>query len=163
MIRHLDCGTSVPKRRRVGTARDVDYQALAELRHQLRRFLTFSETQARAAGIEPQQHQVLLAIKGLPDGLRPTISVLAERLVLKHHTVVGLADRLVAAEFAVRVPNPSDRREILLQITARGERVLRTLSLAHQAELSHSGPTLVMALRRALLRSARREQTRRAQ
>ena len=125
---------------------EVDYQGLAELRHQIRRFLTFSESQARAAGIEPQQHQLLLAVKGLPEGLRPTIGVLAARLMLRHHTVVGLVDRLVAAQLATRRPGDTDRREILVQVTARAEKLLRQLSIAHQAELQVVGPALVDAL-----------------
>jgi DNA-binding MarR family transcriptional regulator len=130
--------------------RALDYQGLAELRHQIRLFLTFSEREARAAGIEPQQHQLLLAIKGLPEPLRPTIGALAERLQLRHHTVVGLADRLVAARLAERRPNPADGREILLRITSRGERLLRQLSLAHRTELESAGPALAEALQAIL-------------
>lgn len=141
-----------PGRAAAGGAREVDYVALAELRHQIRSFLTFSEAEARGAGIEPQQHQLLLAIKGLPEKMRPTISVLAGRLLLKHHTVVGLADRLVAAQLALRERNPDDRREIWLEITPRGEQLLRKLSLAHQVELEASGPALVKALERTLRR-----------
>jgi DNA-binding MarR family transcriptional regulator len=138
-------------------ARDeVDYAALAELRHQIRRFLTFSEGQARAAGIEPQQHQLLLAIKGLPPAMRPTISVLAERMLLRHHTVVGLVDRLVAAKLAVRTHNTEDRREILVHIAQRGERQLRALSLAHESELTTTGPALVRAMERVLTRQRTR-------
>jgi DNA-binding MarR family transcriptional regulator len=72
-----------------------DYRALAEFRYQIRRFLSFSETAARAAGIEPQQHQLLLALKGLPPSHRPNIKSLAERLCVKHHTAVALVDQLV--------------------------------------------------------------------
>jgi len=140
--------TQPAARRRLPRA--LDYRGLAELRHQIRRFLTFSEREARAAGIEPQQHQLLLAIKGLPEPLRPTIGALAERLQLRHHTVVGLADRLVAAKLAVRLANPADRREILLRITPHGERLLRQLSLAHRAELESAGPALVQALQAIL-------------
>jgi len=131
-------------RRRPG--REPDYRALAELRHQIRRFLTFSEREARAVGIEPQQHQLLLALKGLPGDRRPTVGVLAERLQLRHHSVVGLVDRLVAAGLASRRSNAEDGREVLLAITARGERLLRRLSLAHQAELQAAGPALLEAL-----------------
>jgi len=134
---------------------EPDYRALAELRHRIRCFLTFSEQQARDAGVEPQQHQLLLAVKGLPAGSRPTIGVLAERLQLKHHTVVGLVDRLVASELAERRPSPDDGREIFVHLSARGERVLRKLSLAHRAELSNAGPALVAALD-SLLRAPRR-------
>jgi DNA-binding MarR family transcriptional regulator len=126
--------------------REPDYRALAELRHHIRRFLTFSERAARAAGIEPQQHQLLLAIKGLPSDQRPTVGVLAERLQVRHHTAVGLADRLAASGLAARRASASDGREILLHITARGERLLHRLSLAHRAELETAGPALAEAL-----------------
>jgi DNA-binding MarR family transcriptional regulator len=72
-----------------------DFKAMAELRYQIRRFLRFSESAARQAGIEPQQHQLLMAVRGLPDGLRPTVGVLAERMQLQHHSTVELIDRLV--------------------------------------------------------------------
>lgn len=124
----------------------VDYQALAELRYQLRVFVSFSEQAARERGIEPQQHQLLLAIKGLPTGLRPTVRVLAERLRLRHHSVVELIDRLERADLAARLPSPTDGREILVKVTAAGERLLRKLSVAHQAELQTSGPRLLQAL-----------------
>jgi DNA-binding MarR family transcriptional regulator len=124
----------------------IDYRALGELRHQIRRFLTFSEQEARAAGLEPQQHQVLLAVKGLPEGARPTVSTLAERLRLRHHTVVGLVDRLVAAKLAARRPSKVDGREILVELTPRGERMLRGLSMLHQAELRNAAPALLTAL-----------------
>ena len=135
---------------------EIDYQSLAELRHQIRKFLTFSEQEARAAGLEPQQHQLLLAVKGLPESERPTVSVLAERLRLRHHTVVGLIDRLVAAKLAVRKPSKADRREILVQLTARGEGILRALSLLHQEELQTAAPTLVTALE-AIVRGHRKK------
>jgi DNA-binding MarR family transcriptional regulator len=129
-----------------GVDPQLDYRALAELRYQIRRFLTFSERRARAVRIKPQQHQLLLALKGLPEGQRPTISVLAERLQLKHHTLVGLVDRLVRAGLTVRRASRADGREILVQITKKGERLLRSLSLAHRAELQSAGPALATAL-----------------
>jgi DNA-binding MarR family transcriptional regulator len=125
---------------------DIDYRALSEFRHQIRKFLTFSETEARHAGVEPQQHQVLLAVKGLPEGLRPTIRVIADRLQLRHHTIVGLVDRLVAAKLVSRKPSDTDGREIIVSVTANGERILRSLSLAHKAELETRGPALAAAL-----------------
>jgi DNA-binding MarR family transcriptional regulator len=124
----------------------VDYCALAELRYQLRVFVSFSERAARELGVEPKQHQLLLAIKGLPPELRPTLGVLAERLQLRHHSVVELVDRLERAELASRSQSTTDRREILVSVTARGERLLRRLSVAHQAELFTTGPRLVTAL-----------------
>jgi DNA-binding MarR family transcriptional regulator len=127
-------------------AATVDYLALAELRHQIRRFLKFSEAEARAAGIEPQQHQFILAVKGLPEGQRPTIRTIAERLQVQHHTVVGLLDRLVNARLARRKTSELDKREILVEITPRGEQLLQRLALLHAAELKTVGPALAAAL-----------------
>jgi DNA-binding MarR family transcriptional regulator len=134
---------------------NIDYRALAELRHQIRRFLVFSEREARAAGIEPQQHQLLLALKGLPPGLDHSIGVVAERLQLKHHTVVGLADRLCAAGFVVRSRSQADARSIFLHITPKGDRLLRALSVVHSTELKTAGPALLAALESLLTQHAR--------
>src|SRR6185436_7814485 len=89
----------------------ADYRALAELRYQIRRFVSFSEREARGAGIEPQQHQLLLAVKGLPPEGRPTIKALAERLCVQHHTAVALVDQVEAREWARRERHDADRRE----------------------------------------------------
>lgn len=131
-----------------------DYQALAEFRSQLRHFLQFSELQAREHGIEPQQHQALLALKGLPAGARPTIGELASRLALRHHTTVELVNRLESAGFVKRQPDPDDGRQILLHLTPQGTAKLRSLSLAHRDELRVKGPELARALR-AILRGSR--------
>jgi len=128
----------------------VDHQALAEFRYQIRCFLVFSEHEARAAGIEPHQHQLLLAIKGLPEGQRPTIGMLAERLQVRHHSAVELVNRLVARRLAVRRRGDLDAREVLIQVTAQGERLLTRLSLAHRSELRTVGPRLVRGLRAIL-------------
>lgn len=124
----------------------VDYQALAELRYRIRVYVSFSERAARAHGLEPQQHQALLALKGMARGVRPTLRALAERLQLKHHSAVELADRLEQAELVVRTANPSDRREVWLRLSPRGQRLLRSLSVAHQEELQVVGPDLLRAL-----------------
>jgi DNA-binding MarR family transcriptional regulator len=131
----------------------IDYQALAELRYQIRRFLHFSEQAARAAGIEPQQHQLLLAVKGLPEAQRPTIRTLADRMQLQHHSAVELIDRLEKGGLVSRSRSEVDRREVLIQLTAKGERLLRELSLHHQAELRDSGPALSQMLRRLIART----------
>lgn len=127
------------------------YRELAELRYRIRRFVAFSEAAARAAGLEPRQHQLLLAIRGLPADLRPTVGVLAGRMQLRHHSVVELADRLAARRLVARRPSERDAREILLRITSRGEQVLRALSRDHLAELQASGPALVRALGEVLV------------
>jgi len=123
-----------------------EYRALAELRYLVRRFLNFSEAAARAAKIEPQQHQLLLALKGMPSHRRPTIGTLAARLQLHHNSAVELAQRAIERGLVVRRSSEVDRREVLLFITPRGERLLRRLSLAHKTELRSAGPVLARAL-----------------
>jgi DNA-binding MarR family transcriptional regulator len=131
-----------------------DYRSLAELRYQIRKFLHFSEQAARKAGIESAQHQLLLALKGLPEDVRPTIGVLAERLQIRPHSAVELVNRLAKGGFVRRrrdgETESSDRREVLLEMTAKGERVLRELSRHHGQELQQAGPALIAALQALL-------------
>lgn len=127
-----------------------DYQSLAEFRYQIRRFLRFSEDAARKVGIEPRQHQLLLAIKGLPAQERASIGTLAERLQLHHHSTVELANRLAKGGYVRRGRDSDDRREVLLSLTAKGEKLLRGLALDHRAELRTAGPTLMAALLQVL-------------
>lgn len=127
-----------------------DYESLAEFRHYIRRFLRFSERAARNAGLEPRQHQLLLALKGLPSTVRPRIGELAERLQIQHHSAVELVNRLEAAGFVRRHRGSQDRREVLLKLTSRGERVLQELSIHHRTELRSQGPELLAALRQLL-------------
>ena len=127
-----------------------EYRALAEFRYQIRRFLGFSEEQVRTAGMEPQQHQLLLAIKGLPDGTSATIGELAARLLLKHHSTVELVNRLEASGFVHRARAQKDRREVLLALTPKGEKVLGELALHHHDEIRLAAPELVAALRRIM-------------
>lgn len=124
----------------------LDYRAMAELRYQVRRFLRFSENVARAAGLEPQQHQLLLAIKGLPADKRPTISVLAERMQLQHHSAVELIDRLALRGFVRRYRSRTDRRQVYVRLTESGEEMLRKLSLHHLHEYKSAGPAMVQIL-----------------
>jgi DNA-binding MarR family transcriptional regulator len=123
-----------------------EYAALAELRFLIRRFLAFSEAASREAGLEPQQHQLLLVLKGLRPPMRPTIRTVAERLLIQHNSAVELVGRSVERGLVKRFPAEHDRREVALQITLRGERILRRLTLAHRAELRTSAPRLVEAL-----------------
>jgi DNA-binding MarR family transcriptional regulator len=119
-----------------------DYQALAAFRHALRRFLGFSAGAARKAGLSPSQHQALLAIKGFPaDGVM-SVGELAEKLDLRHHSAVGLVDRLALRGFVRRMPDPADRRRVHVRLTARGETVLERLSTVHLEELQRLGPEL---------------------
>jgi DNA-binding MarR family transcriptional regulator len=124
----------------------TDYQSMAELRYHVRRFLRFSENAARQAGIEPRQHQLMLAVKGLPDGVKPTIGVLAERMQLQHHSTVGLVDRLVQRGLLVRLRVMDDKRRVLIKLTRDGEECLRKLSLHHLQELQSAGPRFVSVL-----------------
>ncbi|HYN16374.1 MAG TPA: MarR family winged helix-turn-helix transcriptional regulator [Terriglobales bacterium] len=128
-------------------ASSVDYQALAEFRYQIRRFLTFSQQAARADGIDPQQHQLLLAIRGLPEGIKPSIRALAERLQIRHHSAVELIDRSVAHGLVQRQRDGIDRRQVTIHLTPKGERLLSELSLHHRDELRHAGRELARVLR----------------
>lgn len=121
-------------------------QQLAELRYRIRQFLHFSEAAARANGIEPQQHQLMLAIKGLPEGSRPTVTTLSSRLCLRHHSTVELVNRLVERGAARRRHGEQDRREVLVELTPYGEELLEKLSVLHWEELQSSGPALSNAL-----------------
>ena len=123
-----------------------DFESLAEFRHQIRCFLRFSERAARDAGLEPRQHQLLLAVKGLPLDVRPRIAEIAERLQIHHHSAVELVNRLETRGFVRRERGSEDRREVLLQLTAKGERVLKELSLHHREELRSQGPALLEVL-----------------
>lgn len=135
-----------------------DYRSLAEFRRLIRRFLHFSEQAARVAGLEPKQHQLLLSLKGLPRDVRPRIAELANRLQTQHHSAVELVNRLEAAGFVRRKRNREDRREVLLQLTPRAERVLQELTLDHREELRSQGPELLNSLRQLL--SGAKEPTR---
>ena len=125
----------------------AEYQLLAAFRYALRRFLHFSEESARAVGIEPRQHQALLAIKGFPKRERITIGELAERLQIKHHSAVELAGRLVANGLAARELDSADRRQVYLSLTDHGQKLLGQLSAAHREELRRIVPELDTLLR----------------
>jgi len=135
------------------SATPPDFKAMAELRYQIRCFLRFSENAARAAGIEPQQHQLLLAVKGLPDDLKPTIGVLAERMQLQHHSAVELIDRLVQRGLLCRLRATDDRRQVLVKLTHDGEEFLQKLALYHLQEWQSAGPKFVKLLQ-GLMRGA---------
>jgi DNA-binding MarR family transcriptional regulator len=120
----------------------ADYRVLAEFRFLMRRFLTFSENAARESGLTPQQHQALLAIKGFEGEGAPAVGDLAERLIIRHHSAVGLVDRLVRAGYLSRNAQASDRRRVTLTLTKKGESALAGLSAAHREELRHLTPPL---------------------
>src|SRR5580692_7449620 len=121
-------------------------QNLAEFRYELRRFLQFSESRSAEAGLHPQQHQLLLQLAGAPDEVETTVSYAAERLGLRHHSVVELSKRCEEAGLIRRTHDSSDRRRVVLLLTAEGQRVLRTLSDDHERELYELLPTLIRTL-----------------
>jgi DNA-binding MarR family transcriptional regulator len=112
-----------------------DYETLLRFRTGLRRFLRWSERKARQAGLTPAQHQLLLAVRGHPDPAGPTIGELADYLVLRHHSTVGLIDRAQSAGLVERRPDASDHRVVRVGLTADGDGRIRRLSELHIAEL----------------------------
>ena len=128
--------------------RESEYLALAEFRYQLRRFLRHMEDQVREVGINPQQWQLVLAVKGLPKGQVPSISRLAERMQLNHNSMVELVDRCEKHGLVRRTRPGSDRRQVTLSITPEGETLLRRLGSASRQELRSVGPMLVESVLR---------------
>jgi DNA-binding MarR family transcriptional regulator len=124
----------------------LNFEALADFRYAIRRYLNFSERNARKAGLEPQQYQALLAIRGLEDTQSATIGVLAERLQIQHHSAVELMDRLEKRGMIRRHRSRSDRRKVLVELTKRGEAKLMRISLSHRDELQVAGRKLLRAL-----------------
>ena len=140
---------------KAGDLTSGQYRDLAEFRRQIRRFLYFSESTAKEHGIEAQQHQLLLAVRGLPEGASPTIREIASRLFIRHHSAVELVNRLERAGAVVRRPGARDRREVWVRLTPAGRAILRRLALAHRTELERSGPELAQSLQ-SVLRHGRR-------
>jgi DNA-binding MarR family transcriptional regulator len=133
----------------------ADYQTLAAFRYPLRRFLAWSERAARQAGLEPQQHQLMLAISGLRAGQVSTIGVVAERLQIRHHTVVELVDRLEANGLVVRSRTSPDQREVVISLTPEGEQRLAPLVRQSLNTLTEAGPELIEALRNVIAHASR--------
>jgi DNA-binding MarR family transcriptional regulator len=145
--------SSGARRREISAA---GYRQLAEFHHRIRQFLHITEEGARSKGIEPQHHQALLAIKGLPEGCPPTVGTLSEMLCLRHHSTVELIDRLEEQRAVARRHSNRDRREVLVELTPHGEGLLHQLSALHREELRVSGPSLAESLLTILVRSAGR-------
>ncbi|HWB32602.1 MAG TPA: MarR family winged helix-turn-helix transcriptional regulator [Acidobacteriaceae bacterium] len=122
-------------------------EALAEFRSTLRAFLRFSEEAAVQAGLTPQQHQLLLQIAGAPEGTGTTVGYLAEKLALRHNSVVELGDRCVEAGLAVRLRDGRNRRHVVLKLTDQGASMLQKLSEVHYRELNELGPQLIGTLK----------------
>jgi DNA-binding MarR family transcriptional regulator len=125
-----------------GKPSDEDYRRLLELRTGLRRFLRWSEQHARAAGVTPAQHQLLLAIRGHRHERGPTIGDVAAYLLLRHHSVVGLVDRAADAGLVTREQDADNASVVRLQLTERGAEQLEALSEQHLEELAHLAPTM---------------------
>ena len=125
-----------------------EIQLLAQFRQEIRRFLQFSEQAATAAGLQPQQHQLMLQIAGAPDETLVTISYIADVMGLRHHTAVELSKRCELAGLVRRTHDPNDRRCVVLELTAQGNRALRQLSEVHAQQLRELAPSLIQALTR---------------
>ena len=132
----------------------AEFQALAELRYKIRSFLKEGDSAARLAGLEPQQYLMLLAVRGLSPELPPKIQTFAERLSLKHHSAVELVDRLEQRGLVRRTRSKEDRRQVLVSLLPRGEKLLERVVRQRIGELRASGRELVKAID-ALLRDGR--------
>ncbi|MCY0876309.1 MAG: MarR family transcriptional regulator [Firmicutes bacterium] len=115
------------------------FEELAQLRYQMRKFIHFSEEAARKMGLTPQQHQLLLMIKGFPGRDYATPTELAERLQLRHHTCLGLISRTEQLGLLYRTPNEDDHRSVWIHLTQNGEQLLEQLSHIHLEELRRIG------------------------
>jgi DNA-binding MarR family transcriptional regulator len=119
-----------------------DFTHLLELRTGLRRFLRWSEHQAKAAGLTPAKHQLLLAVRGHPNPDGPTVGEIAEYLVLRHHSAVGLIDRAVADDLVERSADPRNKSVVRVTLTPAGNAKLDALSEAHVQEIAQLAPTM---------------------
>ncbi len=126
----------------------AEFEHLAAFRYALRRFIRFSEEAVRALGTEPQQHQALLAIEGFPGREYVSLGELAEKLQIKHHSAVGLVDRMVKEGLLARKSSKEDRRQVHVLLTPRGRDLLEHLSAVHREELKRLGPHLNALLER---------------
>lgn len=143
----------------IGEISTAEYQALAQLRYLIRHFVSEGDTVARAAGLEPQQYLFLLTVRGLPEGEEATIRALAERLALKHHSVVELIDRLETHGYVRRTRGRDDRRRVLVSLLPRGERMLETVACHRIGELRATGHELVRTIDQLLEKTAASRQS----
>ena len=127
------------KRFQLGTR---DYAQLASFRHALRGFLRFSEAAAAQEGLTSQHYQAMLILRGWPDDQPISINDLAQHLLIKHNSAVGLVDRLVQEGLVLRKPSTVDRRKVELRLSARGRQVLARLAAMHRGELRRIGPLM---------------------
>jgi DNA-binding MarR family transcriptional regulator len=143
-----------------GAMTAAEFRALAEFRYRIRIFLNGSEEAARKAGLEPQQYALMLALRGLPVTIEASIRELAERMQLRHHSVVELVDRLEHRQFLRRERSRSDRRQVILHLTSRGEKILTRLAKQRISELRTAAPALVESLT-AVIRSTQKNRGKR--
>ena len=129
---------------------ETDYRSLAEFRYRIRVFLAESEETARAAGLEPEQFQFLLAVRGMPQGSTATIQHLAQRLLVKHNTAVERIDRLARMGLLRRTHSHADQRVVFVELSARGKRMVEKLSRQRMRELRRSGPELIATLTKVI-------------
>lgn len=143
------------RRKPSGAFSEAEYEALAEFRYHLARFLRRRKDAARAEGLQAQQYELLLAVSGLPKQTQPTIKEIAIQLCLEHHTVVELADRLERQKLLVRHSSRLDRRVVLLQLTGTGRAALSRIVRFSFSQLRDEAPALIRSLRRILKKQAR--------
>jgi len=136
-----------------------DYRALAEFRYQIRRYLAFGEQAIKAAGLRSRQYQLLLALKGLPEGMEATITNIADRLGIRHHSAVELVNRLEKRGFVKRQRSDVHRSFVFVRITKEGEAVLQKLVASRKADLQVAGPILAKALATLSKENARRRKS----
>jgi len=136
---------------------DQEFEALSAFRYEIRRFLAFSETNARAAGLTVQQHQALLAIRG--ELGTSSIGTVAERLLIEHHSASELIKRLEGRGLVLRERDPVDRRRVTLRLTQEAQEILTRLSAIHRAEIRRMQPTVSRLLNRLVRRGDRGGET----
>ncbi|MGA7783395.1 MAG: MarR family transcriptional regulator [Candidatus Acidiferrales bacterium] len=136
---------------------NADYYALAEFRYRIRMFLEGSAKAARSLRLEPEQYELLLAVRGMPPGRQATIQALAKQLCVRHNTVVERVDRLARPGYIRRSRGSVDGRVVNVSLRARGVRLLDTLARKRLAELRRSGPDLIRALGKVVRAERRRK------
>jgi DNA-binding MarR family transcriptional regulator len=143
-----------PAKRSSKAVSRAEYQALAEFRYQLASFLRRRRNAAQNAGIEPQQYELMLAVKGLPADRKPSIKQIAEQLRLQHHSAVELATRLVNRGLIRRERSKEDRRSVLLSVTKEGQRAMDQVVQYSLDQLRDEAPQLLKTLARLVKKRA---------
>jgi DNA-binding MarR family transcriptional regulator len=134
---------------------DLLLKTLADFRYELRLFLHFSECAALDAGLQPQQHQLLLQVAGAQTGTPVTIAYAAKRLGLKHNSAVELVDRSEREGLLSRTADAEDKRRAILRVTRKGKQLLDRLAVDHARELNELAPRLTRALKQIMVNEHR--------